>query len=158
MHSKRNSEKEECLKAPNPKRPCKQPTIHKYFRGESPADGDVSEIVIESAQSSSKNVLAYVAERTPEFLGIRVYTREQIEEITGLQQDFKQFWNEKAVELCRDQSVCGKLQGNKTAIQGAIHTSWILHKTSLLELKAEKLQEDLKMVYHDHITYPQISG
>ena len=46
-----------------------------------------------------------------------------------------------------------KLQ-NKFAIQGAIYSSWTLHKTSLLQLKAEQVQEDAKKVYHDDTNVP----
>ena len=35
------------------------------------------------------------------------------------------------------------------ALQGAIYTAWALHKTSLLKLKAEQVQEEAKKLYHD---------
>lgn len=45
---------------------------------------------------------------------------------------------------------------SSTAIQGAIYASWTLHKFSLLLLRAEKLQSDLKSVYKDETTLTDV--
>ena len=104
----------------------------------------------DGAQGSSSHKPSEIAEETPRSYGINTYTDEEIRKSKGLNQEFRRFWNEKAAELCRDRSVRGKLQ-NKVAIQGAIYTSWTLHKTSLLQIKAEQVQEEARKAYRDEI-------
>ena len=130
-----------------------QATLHKYFQRQLD-DGEASQHLTPAQPATSSTPL--VAELTPQFFDIQTYTESQINEAPGLLQDFKRFWNEKATELCKDASVCAKLKHNKVAIQGAIQTAWVLHKTSLLELKAEKVKEESKVVFHDEITLSHI--
>ena len=86
-----------------------------------------------------------------------MYTQEEIDCAKGLQKEICIFWNEKAEEICKDRAVrVGKLKSNTTAIQGAIYASWTLHKSNLLELKADKRREDLKSVYKDEVTLSQV--
>ena len=87
---------------------------------------------------------------TPESYGIHIYTPTEISKSQGLQQMFRKYWNEKAHELCADTSIRCKLK-NKSAIQGAIYCSWTLHKTHLLQLQAEELQEDVKRFYPEKV-------
>ena len=75
---------------------------------------------------------------TPEYLGLKMYTSKDIDESSGFDKQYKEFWNAKASELCQDKTVRHKLK-DKSAIQGAINTSWTLHKSDLLELEAEEL-------------------
>ncbi len=83
--------------------------------------------------------------------GIRVYTDKEINEVEGLEGEFRKFWNEKAAELCNNAAVRHKLR-NKTAIQGAIHTSWNLHKTSLLEIQVDELRAKATDAYIEEST------
>ena len=86
-----------------------------------------------------------------QYYGIHVYSDVEINKAVGLQKQFKTFWNEKALsEICADKTCRGRLQ-SKTAIQGTIYTSWTLHKTHLLQLQAEELQEEGKIVYRDQV-------
>ena len=61
------------------------------------------------------------------------------------------FWNDKAVEICSDKSITDELNNNREAIERAIHSSWTLHKTSLLELEAEELEDKAILVYDDAV-------
>jgi len=51
--------------------------------------------------------------------------------------------------------VKGKLR-NKIALQGAICTSWALHKTNLLQLKAEEVQAKARTLYKDDIAWSHV--
>lgn len=87
---------------------------------------------------------------TPQYYGIHIYSDAEIDKAVGLQKQFKTFWNEKAHEICTDKTIRARLQ-SKAAIQGTIYTSWTLHKTHILQLQAEELQEEAKMVYRDQV-------
>ena len=70
--------------------------------------------------------------------GIKLYTKEEIEAVQGLDRHYREFWNTKANELCGDKSVRAQTR-NKTAIYGAINTSWLLQKSDYLQLMADEL-------------------
>ena len=67
-----------------------------------------------------------------------------IDKACGLNQHRLRFWNDKAAEICSDRSTLLALGNNREAVEGAIHSSWTLHKTSLLELQLEELEEKEK--------------
>lgn len=121
------------------KKPCgekgNQTTMYKFFQASSSS----------SSSSSTPKPKVIV---TPQIYGIHVYTPAEIEQSHGLQKSFRNFWNEKAYELCSNNS---KLI-DKYAIQGAIYCSWTLHKTKLLQLEAEQLKKDMESVYTDTVT------
>lgn len=94
-------------------------------------------------ESTSHNVTV-----SPEYYGIHIYTEEELSSSTGLQKQFRIYWNEKANEICSDKSIRSKLH-NKAAIQGTIYTSWSLHKTHLLQLQVEEFEAQAKKVYPD---------
>ena len=120
------------------KRACgAQTTIFKFFKP--------------SSSSDEVHKHSYTAVTTPESYGIHMYTSTEVSSAQGLQQSFRKFWNEKALELCSDSVTRCKLK-NKAAIQGAIHLSWTLHKTDLLKLQAEEMGEDMKLIYSDEAT------
>ena len=106
-----------------------QTTMFKFFQPSTPS----------TSSQTPKHTVAI----TPETYDIHMYTQTEISSSQGLQQSFRRYWNEKASELCSDSSVRRKLK-NKAAIQGAIYCSWTLHKTHLLQIQAEELQEDMK--------------
>ena len=87
---------------------------------------------------------------TPQYYGVHIYTETEISSAVGLQKEFRIFWNEKAKEVCAEKSVRAYL-GNKAAIQGTIYSSWTLHKTHLLRLQVEELQEEAKKICHDEV-------
>ena len=124
------------------KRRCNvQTTMFRYFQ--SPTS---------SHQSSSPRPSIAM---TPQAYGIHCYTDEEIAGAKGLQKTFRKFWNAKASELCSNREVRAKLQ-KKTAIQGAIYSSWALEKTLHLQLQAEEVQEEAKTMYVDEVARDRI--
>lgn len=117
------------------KRPCIQSTLHKYFSG--------------ATESRSDSVAKPTVVQTPQSYDIHVYSAQEIEEAKGLEKSYREFWNSKATEICSHKCARSKL-GDKVAIQGAINTSWILHKTNILKLKAEELDLEVAEVYQKH--------
>ena len=119
------------------KKPCKiQSTLFNYFS--QPQEAATSSKP-DKAATSSKTVKGKF-DFSPQHYGIHVYSKEEIEDAVGLKQEFRRFWNDKAVELCKDKSVRDKLH-NKNAIEGALYSSWRLQSTHLLQLEAEVIQE-----------------
>lgn len=77
---------------------------------------------------------------------IHLYSEEEVKNVKfGLNQQRLRFWNEKAVEICSDKTITNELDNNREAIEGAIHSSWTLHKTGLLELQVEELEDKAKV-------------
>lgn len=79
---------------------------------------------------------------------MHVFSEEQIEKTTGLEREYRVFWNKEAEKMCKNKAIREKLQ-NKTAIQGAISSAWVLHKTSLLQLEAEKLFVEVQHMFKE---------
>ena len=121
------------------KQPCKknllQASLFKFYK---PGDG-----------SSSKPRPPVL--QTPSKFNIHLYSEDEIERARGLNKLRLRFWNDKAVEICSDKSITDELNNNREAIEGAIHSSWTLHKTSLLELEAEELEDKAILVYDDAV-------
>ena len=132
--SKRKSKE---MQPPGAKQPCSskpatQSTLHNFFKS---CTGD-------------NKAYPRTLKSTPQLLGIHMYSAEDISSSTGLDKDYKEFWNVQAIELCANEDVRHKLK-DKLAIQGAINTSWTLHKSSLLELQAEQLTISVHQAYSD---------
>lgn len=68
-----------------------------------------------------------------------MYTSKDIDESSGLDKQYKEFWNAKASELCQDKTVRHKLNDKSACNPRSHNTSWTLHKSDLLELEAEEL-------------------
>jgi hypothetical protein len=124
------------------KRSCaanrQQTTLFKYYEKTSGPSGS----------SSSK---AFV-DVTPESLGVKIYTKEEIEASSGLKKTYLLFWNDKARELCQDKGVCEQMRGNKRAFMGAINCSWTIHRTEIIKLQAEEVIELASKVYLDEVS------
>ena len=92
----------------------------------------------------------------PQDFGIHVYTTQEIEQSKGLIKEYRKFWNAKSIEYCRDKRVTSKMDG--AAIKGAINTSWLLHKSMLLELQSQQIEGRAAGVYSkksiDHMLAP----
>ena len=89
---------------------------------------------------------------TPSKFNIHLYSEDEIERARGLNKRRLRFWNDKAVEICSDKSITDELNNNREAIEGAIHSSWTLHKTGLMELDVEELEDKATLVYDDDIS------
>ena len=126
-----------------------QTTVFKYFQtSEKPS---LSQKQASEKPASSQKHATTIAE-SPKALGIQHYSKKEIESSSGLQRDYRIFWNHKAEELCADPSVRVKLR-NKAAIRGAIDCSWTVHKSSILQLQAEKMIEQTKLLYSDEVVH-----
>lgn len=92
----------------------------------------------------------------PQDFGIHVYTTQEIEHSKGLMKEYRKFWNAKSMEYCKEKRVTSKMDG--AAIKGAINTSWLLHKSTLLEFQSQQIEERAAAVYSkasiDHILAP----
>ena len=119
------------------KRPCSskcttQSTLHMFFKNH---DGD-------------KKPKPKTIEYSPEFFGLHMYSEEDIHTSVGLDKTYKEFWNAKVQELCKDEKARHKLK-DKAGIQGAINTIWTLHKSDLLKIQVEELTIYVSQVYDD---------
>jgi hypothetical protein len=79
---------------------------------------------------------------------MHTYSEGDIADSSGLDKEYKQFWNAKAAELCHDKAVRHKLK-DKAAIQGAINSLWTLHKSDLLQLQADEVAVYVDQAYTD---------
>ena len=111
-----------------------QSTLHRFFK----------------STSAAKQNRPTTVNCTRQHLGIHVFTDEDISKSKGLDKQYKIFWNDIAKELCQDKDVQHKLK-DKSAIQGAINTSWTIHKTDLLQLQADELCEQFSLLYEDEV-------
>lgn len=143
--SKRSAERESEIPAKKP--PLKlQTSLFSYYKPTAGQNSLSSDGAIKD--KPSRSVFAPVH---PSTYGLHIYTPPEIENSHGNMKEFRKFWNEKAVELCSDSRVTYKLQGNRSAIEGAIYSSWTLHKTSLLQLRVEKVEAQSSKVYKDEV-------
>ena len=107
-----------------------QSTLHMFFKS--------------GAETARPKTVEYI----PQYLGIHTYSEGDIADSSGLDKEYKEFWNAKATELCQDKAVRQKLQ-DKAAIQGAINSLWTLHKSDLLQLQADELAVCVNHTYTD---------
>ncbi len=116
----------------------KQATLHRFgFRPAATTDS--------ATCSDTKSPTSVV-----DYHGLKIYNEKEIREAPGTEKDFRLFWNEQAKELCTNSAVRLHL-GNKSGLVGAIKTSWVLHKSDLLQLRYDEL-EKLAQVYGDEST------
>ena len=70
--------------------------------------------------------------------GMKIFTNQQINAVSGYERLYRLFWNRKAEELCRSPSYA---KWSKSAITGVIATEWSLKKTALLFNHATRLMD-----------------
>ena len=117
-------------KSPSPPPPKKarvttvQATLHKFF---STSTGTVS------------RKHATIVKDSPSLMGLHMYSDKEIESSQGMDKHYKVFWNEQAVEMCREPALRDKLK-DKTGFQAAINCTWTLKKSQLFEVQVQELQ------------------
>lgn len=84
------------------KRPCSSKgttlsTLHMFFK---------------SHDSSGEKPKPKTVEYSPEFFGLHTYSEQDIHNSVGLDKNYKEFWNAKALELCKDEKARSKLKDN----------------------------------------------
>ena len=140
--SKRAAKDDSATQSQSSKRSCTgtgQSTLFRYY---------------EKASGPSSAVKTMV-DVTPVSMGVKMYTKEDIEASSGMKKLYFQFWNDKACELCKDESVREKMKGNKRAFMGAINCSWTIHRTKIIQLQAEEVIELAGKVYPDEVAREQ---
>lgn len=142
--SKRKATKASTMDPDDVKKRCTAQASLDMFFG--PSSSSHSKTPDSSSDSKTPDKIKTV--NTPEYFDVHIYSPSQIDEAKGLQKDFRKYWNETAREICAEKGIRSELH-NKAAIEGAIYTSWTLHKTHLLKLKAEELEQEAKVVYED---------
>ena len=70
---------------------------------------------------------------------VKIYSRTEVSKAQGLEKIRRNFWNNKAEELCQDK-VLSKWKA--TAINGVIDTAWTLTKTAVLVTEANNLRDE----------------
>jgi len=71
---------------------------------------------------------------------IKIFSATEIEESTGMQKIYREFWNAKAEELCRSSALKTFKSGE---IQGAINVAWTIRKTEYLKDEVEKVNQGI---------------
>lgn len=71
---------------------------------------------------------------------IKIFSATEIEESTGMQKIYREFWNAKAEELCRSSALKTFKPGE---IQGAINVAWTIRKTGYLKDEMEKVNQEI---------------
>ena len=70
--------------------------------------------------------------------GLKIFSNQQINAVSGYERLYRLFWNRKAEELCRNPSFA---KWSKIAITGVITTEWSLKKTAHLSNHATCLMD-----------------
>ena len=111
----------------------------------------------DSAQPSQRGLGAFFQTTSePDYpfarrCGIKVYTATEIgDSVSSMEQRFRKYWNQKAEEICANKEAYMLLKNN-TAIQGAIHSAWILKKSELLLVEADHMRKVASEVYQTDI-------
>ena len=83
--------------------------------------------------------------------GMKIYTESEIHDAgSEMEQKFRIFWNDKANEICSSKATMALLK-TKQAIQGAIHSAWIIQKTDYLLVEVDHLRLVASDVYKDKV-------
>ena len=61
---------------------------------------------------------------------VKIFSEQEIDESIGMQKSYRQFWNDKAEELCSSNALKNFKPGE---IQGAVNVAWSLKKTEILK-------------------------
>lgn len=68
---------------------------------------------------------------------MKIFSEQEVNESTSMQKSYRQFWNDKAEELCRSNAL-------KTFTEpGAINVAWSLKKTDILKDQIEEVNEEI---------------
>ncbi len=71
---------------------------------------------------------------------VKIFSAEEIEDSQGLKKTYRQFWNNKAEELCKISALRTFKPGE---IQGAINVAWIIKKTEYLKDELEEIDKKI---------------
>lgn len=71
---------------------------------------------------------------------VNLFSEQEVNESTGIQKSYWQFWNDKAEELCRSNALKTFKPGE---IQGVINVAWSLKKTDILKDQIEEVNKEI---------------
>ena len=71
---------------------------------------------------------------------VKIYSKQEVDECIGMKKSYRQFWNDKAEELCRNNALKTFKPGE---IQGAINVAWSLKKTDILKDQIEEVKKEI---------------
>ena len=71
---------------------------------------------------------------------VKIFSEQEIDESIGMQKSYRQFWNDKAEELCSSNALKDFKPGE---IQGAINVAWSLKKTEILKEELEEINMEI---------------
>ena len=71
---------------------------------------------------------------------VKMYSKQEVDECIGMKKSYRQFWNDKAEELCRNNALKTFKPGE---IQGAINVAWSLKKTDILKDQIEEVKKEI---------------
>ena len=71
---------------------------------------------------------------------MKIFSEQEVNESIGMQKSYRQFWNDKAEELCRSNALKTFKPGE---IQGAINVAWSLKKTDILKDQIEEVNKEI---------------
>ena len=71
---------------------------------------------------------------------VKIYSKQEVDECIGMKKSYRQFWNDKAEELCRSNALKTFKPGE---IQGAINVAWSLKKTDILKDQIEEVNKEI---------------
>ena len=71
---------------------------------------------------------------------MNLFSEQEVNESTGIQKSYRQFWNDKAEELCRSNALKTFKPGE---IQGVINVAWSLKKTDILKDQIEEVNKEI---------------
>lgn len=71
---------------------------------------------------------------------VKIFSEQEINKSIGMQKSYRQFWNDKAEELCSSNALKHFKPGK---IQGAINVAWSLKKTEILKEELEEINMEI---------------
>ena len=85
---------------------------------------------------------------------MKIYSEKEVYNATSeMEKTRRNFWNEKAEQLCTQTKTAGQ---NKQTLMGIIDVSWTLRKTALIEEEARKTTDEEVVISRHEATKPRI--
>ena len=79
---------------------------------------------------------------------IKIYSHTEIANSSGMTKVYREFWNAKGEELCRNSALSNFKPGE---VQGAINVAWTLEKSKLIKDEVNKVNNEINQKCPDHL-------
>lgn len=84
---------------------------------------------------------------------VKIFSEQEINKSTGMKKSYQQFWNDKAEELCKNNTLKTFKPGE---IQGTINVAWTLKRADILKGEVEEVNNEVATKFstdkHLHIS------